>query len=153
METANKTSKLSYLAPAILMIGSRVPYMIIQKVTPENVDPYVSLCLCYAVCLIVAVVIFIITQKGHNLMLELKKINWTAPALGICLVCMDLSALLMFRVGWNLSVGSVLLYVLLAIALVIVGGVFYKEKITLKRLIGVCVCIIGVLMISDILPF
>ena len=83
-------------------------------------------------------------------MLELKKINWTAPALGIFLVCMDVSVLLMFRMGWNLSVGSVLLYVLLAIALVIVGAVFYKEKVTLKRLVGIIMCIVGVILISEI---
>ena len=83
-------------------------------------------------------------------MLELKKINWTAPALGICLVCMDVSVLLMFRMGWNLSVGSVLLYVLLAIALVIVGGVFYKEKVTLKRLIGISMCLVGVILVSGV---
>ena len=69
------------------------------------------------------------------------------------LVLMDVSALSMFRVGWNLSVGSVLLYVLLAIALVIVGAVFYHEKLTFKRLLGVVLCIMGIIMISDILPF
>ena len=59
MGETNKISKLSYIAPAVLMIATRVPYMIIQKVTPENVDPFVSVCLCYAVCLAVALVIFL----------------------------------------------------------------------------------------------
>ena len=150
MKDTKKVAKLNYLAPAILMVVSRVPYMIIQKVTPETIDPYVSLCLCYGVCLIVVIGMFFLTKKGQNFMLELKKINWTAPALGICLVCMDVSVLLMFRMGWNLSVGSVLLYVLLAIALVIVGAIFYKEKVTLKRLVGIIMCIVGVILISEI---
>ena len=145
-----KVSKFNYLAPAVLMIGSRVPYMIIQKVTTENIDPYISLCLCYSVCLIVVIGMYFLTKKGHKFLPELKKINWTAPVFGICLVCMDVSVLLMFRMGWNLSVGSVLLYVLLAIALVIVGAVFYKEKVTLKRLIGIVMCIAGVILISEV---
>ena len=153
MGETNKISKLSYIAPAVLMIATRVPYMIIQKVTPENVDPFVSVCLFYAVCLAVASVMFLVTRRGQTLRAELKNLNWTAPALGICLVLMDVSALSMFRVGWNLSVGSVLLYVLLAIALVIVGAVFYHEKLTFKRLLGVVLCIMGIIMISDILPF
>ena len=49
MKDTKKVAKLNYLAPAILMVVSRVPYMIIQKVTPETIDPYVSLCLCYGV--------------------------------------------------------------------------------------------------------
>lgn len=151
MGETNTVSKLNYIAPAILMIATRIPYMIIQKVTPETIDPFVSVCLCYSICLVVAVVMFCITSKGRNLLQELRRINWTAPALGVCLVCMDVSALLMFRVGWDLSVGSVLLYVLLAIALVVVGGVFYKERITPKRLAGIFFCILGVVMISDIL--
>lgn len=152
MEETNKISKLSYIAPALLMIATRVPYMIIQKLTPTEIDPFVSVCLCYSVCLVVAIFMYIVTRRGQTLRAELKNLNWTAPALGLCLVCMDVSALLMFRVGWNLSVGSVLLYVLLAIALVIVGAVFYREKLSRKRLIGIALCIIGVILISDILP-
>lgn len=151
MHESNKVSKLNYIAPAILMVATRIPYMIIQKLTPDTIDPFVSVCLCYGVCLVVALAMFALTRQGQSLVQELRQINWTAPALGLCLVCMDVSALLMFRVGWDLSVGSVLLYVLLAIALVIVGGIFYKERISPKRLVGICFCILGVLMISDIL--
>lgn len=153
MDKANKISKLNYIAPAVLMVATRVPYMIIQRITPAEVDPFVSVCLCYGVCLAVAIIMFFATRKGENPLAELKRIDWTAPALGLCLVCMDVSALLMFRVGWDLSVGSVLLYVLLAIALVIVGAVFYREKLTAKRAAGVLLCIVGVILISDILPF
>ena len=39
------------------------------------------------------------------------------------------------------------------VPLVIVGAVFYREKLTFKRLLGVVLCIMGVIMISDILPF
>ena len=35
-------------------------------------------------------------------------------------------------------------------ALVIVGAVFYKEKVTLKRLVGIIMCIVGVILISEI---
>ena len=153
MEKTNRISKLSYIAPAVLMIATRVPYMIIQKVTPENVDPFLSACLCYAVCLAVAIFMFFITCRGQTIREAFRDLNWTAPVLGLCLVCMDVSALLMFRAGWDLSVGSVLLYVLLAIVLVAVGAIFYHEKLTRKRLLGVALCIFGVVMISDILPF
>lgn len=151
MDKSKKVSKLNYIAPAVLMIATRVPYMIIQRVTPAEVDPFVSVCLCYGVCLVVAVAMFFVTRKGESILSELKRVNWTAPALGLCLVCMDVSALLMFRLGWDLSVGSVLLYVLLAIALVIVGAAFYGERLTLKRVLGVLLCIVGVILISDIL--
>ena len=95
---------------------------------------------------------FLVTRRGQTLRAELKNLNWTAPALGICLVLMDVSALSMFRVGWNLSVGSVLLYVLLAIALVIVGAVFYHEKLTFKRLLGVDLGYSAILNGAVILP-
>ena len=39
------------------------------------------------------------------------------------------------------------------VPLVIVGAVFYHEKLTFKRLLGVVLCIMGIIMISDILPF
>ena len=36
-------------APVLLMVGAKVPYSVIQKLTPPEVDAFSSLCLTYGV--------------------------------------------------------------------------------------------------------
>ncbi len=54
----------------------------------------------------------------------------------------------MFRVGWDLSVGILLAYVILAVVLVLVGRVFYKETLTPKRVIGILISLVGVVLVG-----
>ena len=91
---------------------------------------------------------FFITSSNKNYFKEIKKANWTAPVLGACLVCLEVSTILLFRVGWELSVGLLLAYVLLAVVLVILGRVVYKEKLTTKRIIGIVISLAGVVLVG-----
>lgn len=134
--------------PVLLMIGSNLAYTVTAKVTPEDVDTYASVSLTYVVCIAYAMIMFFITSKNKNYIQEARKANWTAPALDACLVCLELSTILMFRVGWDLSVGILLAYVILAVVLVLVGRVFYKETLTPKRVIGILISLVGVVLVG-----
>lgn len=140
--------QLLYFFPIILMILANFAYTLVQKVTPTEVDPFASVSLTYTVCIVYSFVMFFITRKGESYPKALKNVNWTAPALGLCLVTMETSTLLMFRFGWDISVGSIMTYVLLAVVLVFVGALFYKEKITSKRVLGIAICLIGVALVT-----
>lgn len=142
--------KLSFAKwiPVILMIVANTLYSVTAKVTPSDVDTFASVSLTYSVCIIYALIMFFITSSNKNYFKEIKKANWTAPALGACLVCLEVSTILLFRVGWELSVGLLLAYVLLAVVLVIVGRLFYKETLTTKRVIGIVISIAGVVLVG-----
>lgn len=142
--------KLSFAKwiPVILMIVANTLYSVTAKVTPTDVDTFASVSLTYSVCIVYALIMFFITSSNKNYFKEIKKANWTAPALGACLVCLEVSTILLFRVGWELSVGLLLAYVLLAVVLVIVGRLFYKETLTTKRIIGIVISIAGVVLVG-----
>lgn len=61
---------------------------------------------------------------------------------------LEVSTILLFRVGWDLSVGMLAAYVLLAVVLVFVGRIVYKQTLTPKRLIGIALSLAGVVMIG-----
>lgn len=148
--TSKKFSKgtLIIWAPVLLMIGSNLAYTVTAKVTPADIDPFASVSLTYLVCIAYALVMFFITSKEKNYVRAIKKANWTAPTLGACLVFLEVSTILLFRVGWDLSVGMLAAYVLLAVVLVFVGRIVYKETLTPKRLIGIALSLAGVVMIG-----
>ena len=134
--------------PVILMIVANTLYSVTAKVTPTDVDTFASVSLTYLVCIVYALIMFFITSSNKNYFKEIKKANWTAPVLGACLVCLEVSTILLFRVGWELSVGLLLAYVLLAVVLVILGRVVYKEKLTTKRIIGIVISLAGVVLVG-----
>lgn len=134
--------------PVILMIVANTLYSVTAKVTPTDVDTFASVSLTYLVCIVYALIMFFITSSNKNYFKEIKKANWTAPVLGACLVCLEVSTILLFRVGWELSVGLLLAYVLLAVVLVILGRVVYKEKLTAKRIIGIVISLAGVVLVG-----
>ncbi|MEG1191206.1 MAG: EamA family transporter, partial [Oscillospiraceae bacterium] len=143
---AGKKLVLIKWIPVILMIVANTAYSVTAKVTPADVDTFASVSLTYLVCIVYSLIMFFITSPNKNYIKEVKKANWTAPVLGACLVCLEVSTILMFRVGWELSVGLLLAYVLLAVVLVVLGRVVYKEKLTAKRVIGIAISLLGVVL-------
>lgn len=144
----NSKKSLAYYLPVISMIAANVLYTVTAKITPSDVDPYASVSLTYLICIAYAFIMFFVTAKGESYPKALKKANWTAPALGACLVALEVSTIMLFRVGWDLSVSSLLVYVLTAVALIFVGAFFYKEKISATRAAGIAACIIGIVCVS-----
>lgn len=138
----------SSLAPIALMIGAKLPYSVVQKVLPQDVDPFSSLVLTYSVCALFALSLWILTRKGRPFSQELAHLNWGVPVLGACLVMMDLATMAMFRAGWDLSVGMLVLFVLLGIVLAGVGALFYGEKVSPKRIGGLIFSCAGVILVT-----
>ena len=54
----------------------------------------------------------------------------------------------LYKAGWEISVGSLIASVLLAIALIAVGVLVYKEPISLRKA-GVILCLVGLYFINQ----
>jgi hypothetical protein len=54
----------------------------------------------------------------------------------------------MYRVGWNISKGSLIANVSLAILLIIIGVLLYKEHIGLYQIIGIVCCMVGLIFVN-----
>ena len=79
---------------------------------------------------------------------SLKELNWTSVALGIAIVGLEFGTLMAYRAGWDISVGSLVANILLAIMLIPVGILFYQEGFALNRTLGVVLCAIGLILLN-----
>ena len=68
--------------------------------------------------------------------------------LGISIVGLELGYLLAYRAGWNISVGSLVASILLALVLIPIGIMLYHEKFELTKVIGSVFCIVGLILIN-----
>jgi EamA-like transporter family. len=137
-----------YLWPILLVIGSNTIYHIISKSTPKNVHPFITLTLTYTVAAIASLVFFFLSRGDSHVLTELKKTNWTSFALGVAVIGLEFGYLQVYRAGWNISVGSLVANIGLAIMLLVVGIFLYKESVTINQLIGIALCMLGIVFIK-----
>ena len=135
------------LWPVLVVVGANTIYNISTKSTPANVNAFASLAMTYVMAALSSVVLFFLTSDSKNLLTELAKTNWTAYALGVAIIGLEFGYICIYRAGWKIGVASLVANISLACVLLVVGYFFYKEVITLKQLLGMGVCAIGLMLI------
>lgn len=134
--------------PVLLIIASNIFYNVTAKSTPGKVNPFFSLIVTYLAAAAASLVLFLLTDSGKNVMKQLGMVNWTAYVLAVCIVGLEAGYILLYRAGWNISIGSLVCNIGLAVALILVGALFYREHITRNHLIGILLCLAGLVFIN-----
>lgn len=141
-------NELTYYLPIILIVTANVFYNICTKSTPETVNPFLSLLVTYLVAALLTFLLMITNGLDEGLIQSFKRLNWTSFALGISVVALEFGYISAYRAGWNISLGSLVANISLAILLIPVGLLFYKEVLTTNHLIGIALCLAGLFFIN-----
>ena len=139
---------MSLYWPIVLAVCADIVYQISAKSTPETLNPFASLTITYLIGAAISLVIFYITSAGGNLIAELKQINWTAFALGLAIVGLEAGSIYMYKVGWNMNTGYLVKSIILALALIVVRYILYKEQVSGTKIAGIAVCLLGLFLIN-----
>ncbi|MBC8060328.1 MAG: EamA family transporter [Clostridiaceae bacterium] len=137
-----------YVFSIFLIIASNVLYNICQKSTPKSVNPFTSLLVTYLTATLLTVIAFKFNKTDKGFLDSLKELNWTSFVLGISIVGLELGYLMAYRAGWNISVGSLVANIFLAILLIPIGILFFKEGFEFNKILGVAFCFLGLLLIN-----
>ena len=92
--------------------------------------------------------LYLFTGHFKNFPADIRSITWNSLVLGAAIVCLEMGFIIMYRVGWNISIGSLVANICLAVALVLVGVLFYRDSFTLNKVIGMILCIAGLIFIN-----
>lgn len=135
--------------PLVFSVLSFVFYNVFQKSIAHNADPYLTLIVNYIVALIAATIAYFVT-KGDAIRIveDFRQLNWAAYALGLSVFAIELGVLFLYRSGWNLGTASLLTNVSVALLLIPVGLIFFKEQIALVNYIGIFLCIAGLILVA-----
>ena len=138
----------SMLYPILIIVLSNILYNVCTKSTPSEVNAFAALSITYLIAAAVSFATFFITSKDKNILTEFSKTNWTSFVLGVVIVGLELGYILAFRNGWAMNTASVTANITLAVALIFVSMIFYKESITLKQVAGIVLCGGGLILIN-----
>lgn len=139
---------MSMYIPVFIIVLSNTFYHICAKSTPSNINTFASLSITYAVGTIASALLYFITQRGGNLIQEYHHLNWSSFILGISVVGLEAGFLLMYKAGWNVSTGQIVPSAILAVVLIFVGYLLFHEAITLSKVAGIVICMVGLYFIN-----
>ena len=136
---------LTYWLPFFVVVFSNTCYHIVAKSTPAGAPPFLSLCVTYLVSFVISAVIYAAT--GHSFHQDWSQLNWTSYAWGFVLVALEAGYVFLYRVGWKISVASLFLNVSVALALIVIGLVVYKDHLSLREMAGGAFCLLGIVFL------
>lgn len=134
--------------PIALIVVSNIFYHICAKQMPQGIDPFASLTVNYLVAAVASGILYFVLRQDGTLLGEYRKIDWTCCVLGLTLVGLEAGSIYMYRMGWNVNTGQLVYSVILSIALIFVGYLLYHEAITWSKVIGIVLCLIGLVFIN-----
>lgn len=134
--------------PLLLVVLSSVGYQVGLKEVSGIGDPMISLMVTYLAASAVSFVIYFFQSLGKESFLRgVLSVNVSAMGLGLAIVGIEVGTLFMYRAGWAVNVAFVVANSLIVAALMVTGFLLYKEKLTLRQLIGVGISLAGILCI------
>ena len=138
---------LFYFSITLAIVSSAL-YHFTAKSTPSNVNFTVSLLVTYAVAFVFTFLGFFFFPAKNGVIAEIKHLNWASIGLAIAIVGIEFGFLLTYRAGWNLGIAAVLVNVVASLILIPVAILFFKDKISWINILGILVCLAGIVMLN-----
>lgn len=139
---------LSLIWPIALVVLSNVVYQICAKSVPEGMNPFASLTVTYLVGAAASLIFYFFLKSEKTLVQEFEKLNWAPFVLGIVIVGLEVGWIYAYKAGWQVSTGFIVQSAFLAIVLLLVGYFLYQEALTWNKVVGVVICLIGLVFIN-----
>lgn len=137
-----------YLTPILIVVGL-VVYQLAQKSTDQNANPFVVVIMAYVIGIAACVVgYFLFPRQDTELMPMMKTVIWTALGIGFGAAAIEIGFMLAYRAGWSLSLLPVSVNVSAAVLLILIGLVAFRESLSMEKLIGLLMCIGGLVLIT-----
>lgn len=135
------------LLPIAVAVFANVLYHIASKSIPAEQNAFMGLVVNYATALLASAILFLLTPH-EKILVEAARSNWACILMGLSITGVEAAFVMIYRAGGELSTASLIVSILIALAMLIVGGVFYHEQITAQKIFGAALCIAGVIMLS-----
>ena len=139
---------MSYIWPIALVVISNVVYQICAKSVPKEMDVMASMTVTYLVGAVCSAALFFFMNRDGSLLQEYGKMNAAPALLGVSVVGLEVGFIYAYKAGWPVSTASTVQSAFLAVALLAVGALLYRETITLNKLMGVTMCLAGLYFLN-----
>ena len=139
----------SYVWPIALVVLSNTVYHVCSKAMPEALNPFFAMFFTYLTGVAVSAGLYFALRGNESAVsTELRALSPAPFVLGIVIVGLETGFIYAYKAGWAVSTASVVQSSILAVVLIGVGALLYSEKITLTKLLGLAICMVGLYFIN-----
>jgi len=135
-----------YFFSFALLVLSIITYQISQKFVPAGLNPWHVFFLVYSVAALICLVFSL--SSGISLLETVKNTNGAVWLLGFAVLGIELGFLLAFRAGWRASTLGLSSSIAVALVLVPVGLLLFREKLSPVNVLGGLICVVGLILLS-----
>ena len=82
------------------------------------------------------------------LLREYANLNWVPFVFGVALVGLEMGYIYAYKAGWPVSAAAIVQSSFLAVALLVAGFFLYHEPISLNKVAGIFICMVGLYFIN-----
>ena len=111
-------------------------------------NPFASLTVTYLIGAAFSAVLYYVLGANGSILKEYGKLNWAPFVLGFVIVGLEVGFIYAYRAGWQVSTAQIVQSSVLAVALIFLGFLVYHEDLTWNKLVGVGVCLVGLIIIN-----
>ena len=133
--------------PIAVAVAANVLYHVASKSIAAEQNAFMGLVVNYATALVASAILFFLTPH-EKILVEAARSNWACILMGLSITGVEAAFVMIYRAGGELSTASLIVSILIALAMLLVGGIFYHEQISLQKIFGVILCTAGVIMLS-----
>ena len=134
--------------PIAIVILGNVLYHLGQRAIPRDANAVVATLAAYVVATIGTLATIPLLARDVQLTSAWRTLNWSTVLVGVGIVGVELGFLLAYRAGWVLGNASLTANVCVAVILLAIGALFFREPLTTTRLVGVAVCLFGLWLVT-----
>ena len=133
--------------PIMIAVAANVFYHVASKSIPAEQNAFMGLVVNYATALFVSAILFFL-MPHEKILIEAARSNWACILMGLSITGVEVGFVMIYRAGGELSTASLVVNILIALAMLFVGGFFYHEQISLRKIFGAVLCLAGVALLS-----
>ena len=131
-----------------LAIACTVAYHVVLKLTPAGANPLLSLMATYGAVTLLFGAVLALAPGEFAWREEVRHLNWTALALAIAIIGLDLGFILLYRTGFEVSLGALVTQTAAAMLLVGIGVLVFREKLSFANGLGIVMCLAGLWLVN-----
>jgi uncharacterized membrane protein len=137
-----------YYAALATTVAANVLYHVMQKLIPGAANPMLALIVAYLAAAAICALLLPVFPLAAPLGASLRQLNFATLGLAVAIIGLELGFLLAYRSGWQITTAALISNTSVGILLVPVGMAIFRERPTLTNLVGVLVCLAGLVLVN-----
>ena len=137
----------SFYLPFAITVGGMLVYHLSQKSIPKEMNPFHATAIAYVMGIVVCILLGFTYSSEKSIANSVKTTNLAVLGMGIGAAAIEVGFMVAYRMGWKMSLTAVATNVAATAVLIPIGLLVFREHLSMRNILGVVFCVLGLLLV------